>query len=242
MIKKNIDLSLIIPCYNEEAHLEENFAKIVWILENLKINYEIILIDDCSSDKTKNIIAKILKKENNNNVSSMFHSQNVGRGGTVTEGIKIASGEVVGFLDIDLEVSEQYIPSFFWKIKEGYDVAIAKRSYEFSLSKIVRFVASKTYANLVRLLLKSSFVDTEAGYKFFKREKILRVLAKVKDKKWFWDTEIVMRSYLSGLKIIEIPVNFVRNPNKKSTVKVIPDSIEYLKRLIDFKRTLKSEI
>lgn len=234
MIKNNFDLSLIVPCYNEEPHLEKNLRKIIWILNNLKINYEIILIDDCSTDETKNVINKLINN-GNKNIKAIFHSHNVGRGGTVTEGIKIAEGAVAGFLDIDLEVSEQYIPSFYWKIIEGYDMVIAKRSYEFTMSKLIRYVASKGYSFLVRHLLHSPFGDTEAGYKFFNREKILPILNKIKDKHWFWDTEIVMRGYLAGLKIAEMPAIFTRNPEKKSTVKVISDSTLYFKNLIKFK-------
>lgn len=234
MIKKNIDLSLIIPCYNEEPHLEESYHKIINVLKDLKIAYEIILIDDCSSDKTTLMIKKIIDK-NHETTSAVFHKSNLGRGGVVNEGIRKAKGEVVGYLDVDLEVSEKYIPRFYNKIKEGYDEAIANRKYKFSIQKLARFFATKIYAALVHFILKSKIKDTEAGYKFFNRKKILPVLDRTKDKHWFWDTEIVMRSLYANLKIAEIPVEFIRNPQKKSTVKIIPDSIEYLKKLIKFK-------
>ncbi len=238
MPKKNIDLSLIIACYNEEPHLFENFKKILWVLNNLKINFEIVMIDDASKDKTANVIRGIVDKYKEINIKTIFHKRNFGRGATVADGIVAGNGKIVGFLDVDLETSEQYIPIFYWKVLEGSDVAIAKRNYEFALNKIIRFVASRAYAKLVRTFLHSPFVDTEAGYKFFNREKIMPVLTTVKDKHWFWDTEIVIRSYLAGLKVIEVPVMFVRDPNKKSTVRVIPDSIEYLKKIAEFKREL----
>lgn len=240
MPKKNINLSLIVACYNEEPHLHANFQRIKWILEKLHINFEIIFIDDASHDKTSRVIKAIVAKYPQNNIKTFFHKSNQGRGATITEGIKIARGKVVGFLDIDLEASEQYIPIFYWQVLEGNDLVIARRNYEFTASKIIRFVASRTYAWLVKKILHSPFVDTEAGYKFFNREKILPVLLTVCDKHWFWDTEIVMRSHLAGLKIIEVPVMFVRDPTKKSTVKVIPDSVEYIKKLLQFKREIKN--
>lgn len=238
MPKQNIDLSLIIACYNEEPHLFENFQKILWVLNNLKINFEIIIVDDASRDKTIDVIKQIADEFKQVDVKTIYHQHNAGRGATVADGIRRSRGRVVGFLDIDLETSEQYIPTFYWKITEGAEVAIADRNYEFALNKIVRFIASRVYARLVRTILHSPFIDTEAGYKFFNREKILPVLRNVKDKHWFWDTEIVMRSYLAGLKIVEVPVMFVRDPRKKSTVRVIPDSIEYLKKIIEFKREI----
>lgn len=233
-----IDLSIIIPCYNEEPHLRVSFEKILWVLKKMKVHYEIIFVEDKSQDNTKKVIEKIVHDFKNEDIKCIFHPINIGRGGSVNDGIVKAQGDVVGFLDIDLEISEVYIPIFYWKIKEGADLAVANRSYDFTFSKLIRFIASKGYSFVVKLFLKVPVKDTEAGYKFFKKEKILPVCEKVEDKKWFWDTEIIMRSYLAGLKIIEIPVIFVRNPTKKSTVKVVPDSIEYFKKLIKFKREM----
>lgn len=229
-----IDLSLIIPCYNEEEHLRESYRKIVWILDRLKLNWEVLLIDDGSTDNTREIIKEIAR--GNYRLTAIFHQKNVGRGGTVAEGINSARGKIVGFLDIDLEVSEQYLPSFIWKIEEGFDVAIAKRNYEFTLAKLPRFIASRGYAFLASRVLNSPFNDTEAGYKFFNREKILPILKKCSDDHWFWDTEICLQSYKAGLKICEIPVVFIRNFKKKSTVKLIPDTLTYLKKMIAYKK------
>lgn len=196
------------------------------------------MIDDNSSDSTVEVIKQTTKSHPRHVVKAFFHDRNVGRGGVVSEGIERAHGRVVGFIDVDLEISEQYIPAFYWKVEEGDDVVIARRSYEFTMQKLIRFAATKTYAFLVRQILKSPFRDTEAGYKFFKREKILPIIKRCHDKKWFWDTEVVMRSYLAGLKITELPVFFVRNAQKKSTVKVIPDSMMYLKKLIEFRNEI----
>ena len=92
---------------------------------------------------------------------------------------------------------------------------------------------------LATFILDLKFKDTEAGYKFFNRKKILPILEKTKDKHWFFDTEIVARSYWSGLKIKEIPVLFIRRNDKASTVRLIPDTYAYLKALWNFKKSLQ---
>ena len=84
-------------------------------------------------------------------------------------------------------------------------------------------------------------MDTEAGFKFFNRENILPVLAAVDNQHWFWDTEIMIRSYLTGLKITQIPTLFIRRFDKYSTVNPITDSIEYLVQLYRFKKRIKQE-
>lgn len=229
-------LSLIIPCYNEEGHLFDSYKKLVKELRKNHFLYELIFIDDKSKDQTKRIILQIC--ESDKNAKYIFHKKNLGRGATVLEGIVKAKSEVVGFLDIDLEISEKYIGEFYNKIKQGCDLVVARRKYKINLASLPRGVISKSYILIQKILLESEFNDTEAGYKFFNRKRILPILKLTNNKKWFWDTEIVLVSHLNGLKIGEIDVIFNRRFDKKSTVKLIPDSLDYLVNLFKFRRML----
>lgn len=231
-------LSLIIPCYNEEGHLLDSYKKVVNELRKKHFLYELIFIDDKSHDQTKKIILQICKSDKN--AKYIFHKKNLGRGATVSEGIVEARNEVVGFLDIDLEVSEKYIGKFYNKIKQGCDLVVAKRKYKINLASLPRGIISKSYVLVQKILLGSKFDDTEAGYKFFNKRRILPILKLIKNKKWFWDTEVVLLSHINGLKIEEIDVIFNRRLDKKSTVKLIPDSFDYLVNLFKFKNRLLS--
>ena len=82
--------------------------------------------------------------------------------------------------------------------------------------------------------------DTEAGYKFFNRNKILPLLGKIQDTYWFWDTEIIALSYYLHLNIYELPVIFNRNLYKTSTVKVFRDAWLYFQELIKFQKRIKN--
>ena len=166
---------------------------------------------------------------------AIYHSKNQGRGKSVADGIKTAKGEICGFLDVDLEVSADYIPLFTREIENGADMVIGRRFYEGGINSIARYLASKTYALTVKTLLKIPIEDTEAGYKFFRRSKILPVLAKTKNKGWFFDTEICAQAHWNGLKISQIPILFERRTDKKSTVRLIPDTLDYIKNLIRLK-------
>jgi hypothetical protein len=77
--------------------------------------------------------------------------------------------------------------------------------------------------------------DTETGCKFFSREKILRVIDEIVDEHWFWDTEICVRSHLKGLRIEEVPTLYVRRPETGTTVKILRDTLRYLRNLIWFR-------
>jgi glycosyltransferase AglD len=233
------DLSIIIACYNEEDILEESIRELMATMNRTTYKYELIFIDDCSQDHTRELIKKITN--GNNHMRYIFHEKNVGRGGTVCEGIKVAEGKIAGFLDIDLEVHARYIPSMIQAIEEGSDIAMAYRLTYLRFDSIKRDLSSKAYHFITRYFLKIPLYDTETGFKFFNREKILPIIEKTRDKRWFWDTEVMALAYHNNLKINEIPCLFIRRKDKKSTVKLWDDSIEYIKKVIHFKRRMKKD-
>lgn len=227
--------SLVVPCYNEEEHLVKSFPLVVSVLKRLKKSFEIIIIDDCSKDSTVSIIEQCIIDNPSLNIRFVKHKENIGRGGTVSEGIRIARGEIVGFIDIDLEISPNYIPTFLEDFeKNSIDVVVGKRAYSFSIRYIHRFITSKLYAALISYALKLPVHDPEAGYKFFSRKKILPVISKAKNTGWFFDTEIIALSNIARLKISEIDVIFERNLKKTSTVNLLKDSIVHLRSLFFF--------
>jgi hypothetical protein len=98
---------------------------------------------------------------------------------------------------------------------------------------------SRGYSFLVKKLLGIPLHDTETGYKFFRREKLLGVLDQIEDPGWFWDTEFMVRAFRRGLSIREIPGAYVRRWDKKSKVSGLADSVTYFARLLRFRRQLR---
>lgn len=206
-------------------------------MSNTRYTYEVICIDDRSEDETPDVIRKFIKK--NKRWKGYFHNENKGRGATVTEGILKSKGKVVGYIDVDLEISPLYIPEFVASIKQGADVVIATRVYKIEPSNIIRAISSILYVKISQLSLGHKYKDTEAGYKFFNRKKITPLLKKIKSPHWFFDTEIVLRSAKRRLKIVEITVLFLRRKDKQSTVRLIPDTLDYLKSVWKFREELR---
>ncbi len=234
---KRIDLALIIACYNEEQLLKESIDRITSVLDDSVFSYELIFVDDKSSDGTREIIASLVKK--NKNFRAIYHDTNQGRGKAVRDGMAASKGNVVGFIDVDLEVSPVYIPSFVRIIVGGKaDIVTGLRVYREVLSSLHRAILSRGYSWLVRSLLWVSLWGTGTGYKFFNRKKILPILKKTKNNGWFWDTEMMTLAYYRGLKICEEPVLFVRRFDKKSSVRLVRDTIDYLWNLLAFRRRL----
>lgn len=233
MTMAKVDVSVILALYNEGPTLEKSVNKIVTVLKSLERSWEIIFVEDKSTDETLKTVK--LLNEKVKNCKLIIHKKNQGRGRTVTDGLAAAAGTICGYLDVDLEISANYIPIFVEEIEKGANIAVGMRFYEGGLRSLARFLASKIYALMVKFLLKIPIEDTEAGYKFFRRSKILPILRKVKDEKWFWDTEICARAFWAGLKISQVPVLFVRRNDKKSTVKLIPDTWAYITKIIKFR-------
>ena len=81
----------------------------------------------------------------------------------------------------------------------------------------------------------------ESGFKFFRRARILQVLDETQDTRWFWDTELMVRAHRRGYRIEEIPCLFARRFDKPSTVRLVPDALEYFRKLWRLKKEIKEE-
>lgn len=236
---ENIDISLVVACYNEASGLEKNLERLKQVLDSAVFKYEIIVLDDASRNNTAEMINRFLEANPGaDNIKFIVHEKNKGRGGTVSEGIKAARGEIAGFIDIDLSTSPWYILPIFAEMEKGADVVLGLRIYKLKLKTFHRWIISKGYKFLVKLFLGMDLGDTESGCKFFRREKILPIIGQIKDDKWFWDTEIMARSRLAGLNIYELPTVFIRD-SLYTTVKIFKDSWIHLVNLIKFRRQIK---
>ena len=231
--------SLVLPCYNEREHIEVSLQKIRTSLDFSlgNENYEILLVDDGSEDGTREHLKSI---SNEKNIKVFFHPENRGRGAAVKQGLKLAQGNSTGFIDIDCEVSEVYIPKCLQIVEEGSDLVIGARTYSVSFSPrgIMRYLSHEGYKKVVKHALKTKVSDSETGYKFFSQRAKEKILSESRFDNWFFDTEVIQICESGGLKIEEVPVLFVRNSKKTSTVRVIPDSLNYLKSLYRFKRQI----
>jgi glycosyltransferase involved in cell wall biosynthesis len=235
------DLSVVVACYQEESHLVDSLRQLVATLDGLHRSYELIFLDDRSTDRTAALIAQLV--EGHANRRAVYHAQNVGRGGTVSEGFRLAQGRIVGFLDIDLEVHCRHLPWVLSAIDGGADGATAFRHYPLGTNPLawVRQFLSKGYRWLFRQLFDVPFGDPETGFKFFVRERILPVLDRCRDVGWFWDSEILILAHQAGLHIVEVACPFERRGDKKSTVRIVRDVWRYLVAIRAFRARQRAE-
>jgi glycosyltransferase involved in cell wall biosynthesis len=234
-----IDFSLVIACYNEEPILEASVADTFRVLDALHWTSEVVFVDDHSRDRTVEVIDRIVAANPGRAITVIRHPQNVGRGGTVTDGIRAARGRYVGFIDIDLEVHAMYLLPCLLALEQGADVATALRIYRFQWRSLDRYILSRGYRWLSSQVIPPALQDTETGFKLFNRERILPVLDACRDRGWFWDTEVMVRAHYAGLRIREIPVLFLRRFDKQSSVRPIHDTLDYLQKLWRFRSVVR---
>src|SRR5262249_21384302 len=104
-----LDLSLVIPCYNEGEHLRTSVQTLIEVLDQTRLDYEVVFVDDASQDDTRAQIEDICGRYGR--CRFVFHERNRGRGGAFKTGFAASTGRVTGFIDIDLEVHALYIPA-----------------------------------------------------------------------------------------------------------------------------------
>lgn len=230
-----MDLSLVIPCYNEAPHLRDSVRALREVLDPLRLEYEILFVDDMSRDETRAVILELCA--DTPRCRHVFHERNRGRGAAFKTGFQATTGRVTGFIDIDLEVPAHFIPPLVNLIEgHGVDVATGHRHYLMRQTHAAhRIVLSLGYRTLLRLGLGLRVKDSETGCKFFKRETAAAAVLGSESDGWFWDTEVMARAELSELVIRELPVLFLRRWDKQSTVRLWHDVSAYLVALHHFR-------
>ena len=240
MLRQSVELSVVIPCYNEGELLNGNFNRLYHELLSVGKTFEIVFVDDCSQDETVQTITEICAEFDC--CKSIYNHSNLGRGATFMIGADQSEGGIVGFLDIDLEVSEVYLRDVLHELDKGAEVVSVYRTYKLKWNPIflIRAFLSNSYKVLVRSYLKVPLKDTESGFKFFKSDVYHELRKLCKSNHWFWDTEVMAHAYWEGYDVREVKGEFIKNKNKRSTVRIVPDTLEYLKEIKHFKRRMKN--
>jgi len=167
---------LIVPCYNEQESLPAFIQAVVPILRELKdISYNIIFIDDGSRDKTLEIIKDLTKKYEG--IKYISFSRNFGKEAAMLAGMKLSSGDFVGFIDADLQHSPKLIPQMLDAlISEDYDIAAARRVDRSGEAK-VKSAFSKAFYKIINRISDTDIEDGAQDFRIMKRKVVAAILS-----------------------------------------------------------------
>jgi dolichyl-phosphate beta-glucosyltransferase len=226
-------LSIVIPAYNEEKRIGGTLRQIVKHVTKKRYIYEIIVVDDGSTDATVNVVKKIA----NNKIKIIKNGANRGKGYSVKRGISCAKYPLVLFSDSDLATPIVELDKFMEFIKK-YDVVIASRNLKGSNIKVkqpvYRRAMGKTFPLLVNLIALSGFKDTQCGFKLFRTDKARKIVSLQTFDRFSFDVEILFIAKKLGYKIKEVPVAWI--DKEGSTVSPIKDSVRMLVDLFKIRR------
>jgi dolichyl-phosphate beta-glucosyltransferase len=222
-------LSIVIPAYNEAERLPKTLLDMDKRLENAPYSYEILVVNDGSTDNTGEVVTNMAKMVRNLKLIDI--QDNGGKGGTVRRGMLLASGQIRIFTDADNSTSidqfGQMIPFF----KEGYDVVIGSRTAKGAKldppEPIYKQIPGKLGNLLIQALLLPGLWDTQCGFKAFTEDSAKKIFELSRIGGWGFDVEILSLAKQMGYRTKEVPVRWVNDT--RSHV----NSLAYLKVLLE---------
>ncbi|MEW6686048.1 MAG: glycosyltransferase family 2 protein [Candidatus Edwardsbacteria bacterium] len=192
-------LSVIMPVYNEVKTIRE----IVNRVKAVPLEKELIIVDDCSTDGTQDI----LKQFTESNIKVLFHSRNKGKGAAIRTGIKEATGEIIIIQDADLEYNPEEYPKLIEPIVRGKaDVVYGSRFL--GVHRVFMFwhyLGNKFLTTLTNFLYNTMLSDMETGHKVFRAEILKKI--KIRSNRFNFEPEITAKVFKQKrLRIYEMPI------------------------------------
>lgn len=203
--------------FNEEHRLAASLEKIFAFMDARHPDYELVLVDDGSTDGTLEVARRQSAGHPRLRIES--YGVNRGKGYAVRHGIQSARGEVVLFSDTDLSTPIEEIDKMLAALADGAAVAIGTRAHPESDVRVrqpaYRDLAGKLFNLMVRVLLLPDLHDTQCGFKMVRREPVLPLVRRMRVDRFAFDVEMLYLARRAGLKIVEVPVTWVNSPGSR---------------------------
>ena len=219
----------MIPAYNEEKIIENTLEKVLKFLSKKKYSWEVIVIDDGSSDQT----SLKAKKFNKEKVLVVRYEINRGKGGALKEGVYKSRGDYIIFSDADLSVDIGKVDEVLNALKKS-DVVIGSRRIQGAKilvhQPILREFMGRGYTHLTKLVTGVKLADFTCGFKGFKKNAAKYIFKKTLINRWAYDSEILFLAKKFKYKLTEIPVEWKNREDTRVVLKTV--IIESLKDLL----------
>jgi glycosyltransferase involved in cell wall biosynthesis len=217
-----IQISLVIPVYNQEKNVLLSLARIKKVLDSSLLNYEIVVVNDGSTDRT----VDVLNGQSDPRVKIISYSANRGKGHAVKTGILGTAGDLVMFTDGDLDISPESIGNYVREL-EHCDLAIASKYHPQSKvqAPIVRKFLSRGFSLLVRTAVGIKVKDTQSGLKAGNGNALRAIFKVMMVDRYAFDVELLTIATILKLRIRELPIqmNLERGFRAKEVARMFVD-------------------
>jgi len=240
-MKAKTYLSVVIPCYNEEANLTKKVLdRVASYLGRQKYTYEVIISDDGSTDRSVELAKTFIKTHSR---FKLIENKHGGKPFAVKSGLERAKGEIVLFADMDQSTPISEFSKLLPFFKKNYSVVIGSRGRKRAGSSLFRLMASNVFMLVRKGLVLSNIADTQCGFKAFERKTALELFSQLqvfKEKEQIkgwrvsaYDVELLFIARKRGCKIAEVVVNWRdEDASKSKERKFVKESKEMFKEIL----------
>jgi glycosyltransferase involved in cell wall biosynthesis len=220
-------VSLIIPAYNEAETINSVLQDTFKVMEGLGVSYEIIVIDDCSTDLTA--LAAVTSKVK---VRFFSNATNKGKGYCIRKGVENAEGEIIVTLDSDGEHKPKEIPGLLAPLLEGTDIVAGSRflGKTQNVTSSLNMLGNHMFNIAIMLLTGRRVSDSQTGFRAMKKAIFQKL--NLQSDGYEIETEITVKSLLNGFTFKEVPITVERRKYDVSKIKVFSDGRKILSTII----------
>jgi len=215
-----MQVSVIVPAFNEEARIGEAVAAVTRHLVEVGLTFEILCVDDGSTDKTAAVVEELAARDPR--VRLLRMPRNEGKGEAVRQGVFAARGRFVFFLDADLSTRPEAIDASLPHLQDGADLVAGSRHCPGS--RVVRAQPAwrrslgRGFLVLARLVADRTATDLTCGFKGFRRSAAQEIFGRARLRGWAFDAETALIARRLGLVRREIPVEWTDDPDSRVRV------------------------
>lgn len=232
---KTKKLSIVMPCYNEERTIHKIVAEVLAV--NLgSTKKEIVMVDDGSKDKTRDILKEMAKKHPE--IKLVFQKVNQGKGAALKKGILETTGDVVVIQDADLEYDPQEYKRLLYPIERGHaDVVYGSRFIGGEPHRVIYYrnqVANKFLTGMSNLFTGLNLTDMETCYKMFRGELVRDLAQHLKAQRFGFEPEITARVAKSKAPVYEIGISYYGRSKEEGKKIGLKDGVKAIWEIVYF--------